>query len=47
MFNGLPGATSEWDNQFYVQFLLIAIDAAIVVYNTENVVYNTKNKESL
>jgi hypothetical protein len=36
VFNGLPGATSEWDNQFYVQFVVVAINAAVVVFNTEN-----------
>ena len=42
VFNGLPGATSEWDNQFYVQFAIIAINAAVVVYNTAG---NTKGKK--
>jgi hypothetical protein len=34
-FNGQFGATSEWDDQFYMQFVIIAVNAAVVVYNTE------------
>jgi len=36
VFNGLPGATSEWDNQFCVQAVVASVNAAVLVYNTGN-----------
>jgi hypothetical protein len=34
VFNGLQGATSSWNSQFYVQGFIVFMNAAVVIYNT-------------